>query len=91
MNIQILLLALVSNIAYAGPDEDALGKSAGYPLPTYISFPWADQYKVAIHSNRAALSPHCLISPSVDPLKLKRSGSEPAFNYTYQNKKHSTN
>ena len=85
MTPQIVRLALVSNIAHAGPDEDALGKSAGYPLPTYISFPWADQYKVAIHSNRAALSPHCLITPSVNPLKLKRSSSEPTITYTYQN------
>lgn len=68
---------------FKSPDEEILGKSIGYPLPSFISFPWAEQYKVAVFSNRDKLSPHCTIPASGTPLALKEIDAEPSFSYAY--------
>jgi len=86
MKISFAAIILLSTAAFASPDEEALGKSLGYPMPSALSFPWADQYKVAIFSNRDKFTPHCTVPASETPLTLKKSSVETGYRYSYQGK-----
>jgi hypothetical protein len=78
--IGILSLSL-SIATFANLDEEALGKSLGYPTPPRPQFPIEEKYKVGTYSNRDSLGTFCVIQPSVNPVPLPKSNIQVNFRY----------
>lgn len=80
-----LLAALVSPaILHAAPDEDALGKAAGYPVGRDLKQAYEEAYRVGSFSAMDSIAPSCSLAPADTPAPLERSPVEPAFTYRLQ-------
>ena len=75
--LHLLLLALAP--AWAAPDEDLLGKAAGYPVAPRLGQAYQEPYRVGSFSAMDSISPHCVLEPSIQPQPLPRASSEPRF------------
>ena len=82
--LHLLLLALAP--AWAAPDEDLLGKAAGYPVAPRLGQAYQEPYRVGSFSAMDSISPHCVLEPSIQPQPLPRASSEPAFRYRFDSK-----
>jgi len=78
------LLALLAASAVAAPDEEALGRAAGYPPGRTQVQAFQDAYMVGSFSAMDSFLPACMLAPAAEPLPLKKAGSEPWFRYTFQ-------
>lgn len=76
-----LALALGQAPGWAAPDEDLLGKAAGYPVAPRLGQAYQEGYRVGSFSAMDSLSPHCTLEPSAQPQPLPKAASEPAFRY----------
>jgi len=77
---------LLAGVASAAPDEEVLGKSAGYPIAPSLAQAFQERYRVGSFSAMDSLSPHCTLEPSAQPLALPKAASEHAFQYRYEGK-----
>ena len=82
----LLAAALACGAALAAPDEDLLGKSAGYPVAPRLGQVFQESYRVGSFSAMDTLSPHCVLEPSAQPQALPRAASETAFRYQFDGK-----
>ena len=82
-----LLLALLSEPALAGPDEDVLGKAAGYPAAPNLAQTNEDRYIVGSYSAMDHLGFSCIIPPAAEPLPLKKAAADTRFSYTFQGRR----
>lgn len=80
------VLALCAQAAQAAPDEELLGKSAGYPVAPRLAQAFQEPYRVGSFSAMDSLSPHCTLEPAAHPLPLPKAASEPAFRYQFDGK-----
>jgi CubicO group peptidase (beta-lactamase class C family) len=78
------LLLMAGAAAQTAPNEDSLGKSSGYPAANRISQSHQEAYLVGSFSAMDSFAPHCKLPPSVEPLLLKKTQSEPAFRYRFE-------
>lgn len=78
-----LFLALVGGAALAAPDEEALGRSAGYPAARNFAQAYQEPYLVGSFSAMDSFLPSCALAPAAEPLPLKKSAGEPAFRYRF--------
>jgi CubicO group peptidase (beta-lactamase class C family) len=78
------LIALVSSAA-AAPDEDLLGKAAGYPLGTRASWFYDESARVGSFSHLDSLLPHYTLKKAASPLQLPPAASEPKLEYRFKN------
>lgn len=81
-----LALALAQAPAGAAPDEDLLGKAAGYPVAPRLDQAFQEAYRVGSFSAMDTLSPHCVLEPSAQPLPLPQAASETLFRYQFDGK-----
>lgn len=77
------LLLTVGVAAQAAPDEDLLGKAAGYPAARNTGQAFQEAYRVGSFSAMDSFAPHCTLPPSPEPLPLKKAGSDTAFHYRF--------
>jgi CubicO group peptidase (beta-lactamase class C family) len=76
------LLALTFPAA-AAPDEQQLGKSAGYPIGTRANWYNEESVRVGSFSNLDRILPHYTLEKAVSPLSLPRAASEPRIEYRF--------
>lgn len=80
-----VLLTLASALASAGaPDEDLLGKDAGYPAAPNLAQAYQERYLVGSFSAMDSLSPACTVAPAKQPLPLNKATNETTFSYRFQ-------
>ena len=85
-NARLLCCALVSllaTVAKAAPDEEALGKAAGYPAADSLKLAYQEAFLVGSFSAMDSFSPSCSLAPAEKPLPLKKTFAETAFRYQY--------
>ncbi|HKS18488.1 MAG TPA: serine hydrolase [Bradyrhizobium sp.] len=78
-----LVLALVGP-ALAAPDEELLGKSAGYPIGTRASWYFDENVRVGSFSNLDRILPHYTLTRTAKPLSLAKAASEPKIAYRFE-------
>lgn len=81
-----LVTALLALCAQAAPDEELLGKAAGYPVAPRLAQAFQERYRVGSFSAMDSLSPHCTLEPAAQPLPLPRAASEADFRYRFDGK-----
>lgn len=81
--VPLLCLALAASTSWAAPDEDLLGKNAGYPAARNGAQAFQEPYMVGSFSGMDGFLPHCALAASNTPLPLKKSTSEPTFRYRF--------
>ena len=83
-----LLLALLAGAAAAtraaAPDEDPLGKDAGYPVAPSLAQAYQERYLVGSFSAMESLGPACTVAPAKQPLPLNKAASETTFAYRFR-------
>jgi CubicO group peptidase (beta-lactamase class C family) len=88
MLMQCLALAALAFPAAAAPDEQQLGKAAGYPIGTPASWFYDESVRVGSFSNLDKLLPHYTLRKAVSPLPLAKAAGEPKFEYQFGNQTH---
>lgn len=90
MKIHALFLTVLGTLGHgysaAAPDEELLGKAAGYPVAPRLGQAFQEAYRVGSFSAMDTLSPHCVLEPSAQPQPLPKAASEPAFRYQFDGK-----
>ena len=79
-----LLLAALG--CHAAPDEDLLGKGAGYPAAPRLYQAFQEAYRVGSFRAMDSLSPHCTLPASAQPQPLPKAAREPALRYQFDGK-----
>nr|WP_316640142.1 serine hydrolase [uncultured Roseateles sp.] len=80
----VLLACLGGSVHAAGPDEEVLGKAAGYPAAPRLAQAYQERYLVGSFSAMDSLSPHCTVPPAAQPVALKKAAVETAFSYRFR-------
>lgn len=85
------LLALLAHSlpVQAAPDEELLGKSAGYPLGTPATWFYDERVRVGSFSHLDDILPHYTLQKSVTPLPLPKAADAPAIGYLFGGKYYS--
>jgi CubicO group peptidase (beta-lactamase class C family) len=86
----LLCVALVALAfpAAAAPDEELLGKAAGYPIGTRGSWFFDESVRVGSFSNLDRLLPHYTLKKAAAPVPLPKAASEPRIEYRFENQTH---
>jgi len=86
-----LALALAAGSVSAAPDEEALGKSEGYPLcPLSSMIPVEQKCIVGMLSHFDTLVPARKVDKGATASELKRAAQAPKISYSYQKKERDT-
>src|SRR5215470_10586977 len=82
------LLALLTHPfpVHAAPDEELLGKSAGYPLGTRQTWFFGEQVRVGSFSHLDEILPHHMLKRSATPLPLPKAANAPDISYRFEEK-----
>ncbi|NOJ40637.1 serine hydrolase domain-containing protein [Bradyrhizobium australiense] len=83
-----VLFALVFP-AGAAPDEDLLGKAAGYPIGTRANWYYEESVRVGSFSNVDRILPHYTLAKSSAPMPLPRTSVEPKIEYRFDKQSYS--
>jgi CubicO group peptidase (beta-lactamase class C family) len=86
--MQCLALVALAFPAAAAPDEQQLGKAAGYPIGTPASWFYDESVRVGSFSNLDRLLPHYTLKKAASPLPLPKAAGEPKFEYRFENQTH---
>lgn len=81
-------LAALAFPAAAAPDEEQLGKSAGYPIGTRANWFFDERVRVGSFSHLDSLLPHYTLSKAASPRPLPTAASPPTFEYRFENRTH---
>ncbi len=84
--LQYVALVSLAFPAAAAPDEEQLGKSAGYPIGTRASWFYDESVRVGSFSNLDRLLPHYTLDKSASPLPLPVAAVEPKIEYRIENR-----
>ena len=82
--LQSSLVFLHAGAAIAAPDEDALGKAAGYPVARSMAQAYQEPYIVGSFSAMDSVSPSCALAPAEEPLPLKKAANETQIRYRFR-------
>ena len=83
------LLALLASIsAQAAPDEELLGKSAGYPTGTRANWFFDERVRVGSFSRLDEIFPHHTLQKSIAPQPLPKTADAPAIAYRFEDKEY---
>ena len=82
--LQWLMLTALASPALAAPDEQFLGKAAGYPLGKPANWFFDESVRVGSFSNLDRILPHHTLEKSATPLKLPKAASEPNIEYRFE-------
>ncbi len=84
LRISLSLILLMRTFgATAAPDEDLLGKAAGYPVGHNLAQTYQEPYLVGSFSAMDRVTSSCALAPSTHPLPLPKASSEPSFRYRF--------
>ena len=72
--------------AAAAPDEEQLGKAAGYPLGKRANWFFDESVRIGSFSNLDQLLPHYILKKSATPLPLPKAASEPRIEYRFEDR-----
>ena len=91
MRLRLILMPCIALVALAlpavaAPDEQQLGKSAGYPVGTRSSWFYDEAVRVGSFSNLDRLLPHNTLKKAATPLPLPAAASPPKFEYRFENR-----
>jgi len=78
-----LLVFAGAGAVLAAPDEEALGRSMGYPVGRNLAQAYQEPYKVGSFSAMDSFNPSCALSPATEPLLLKKAATEPPIRYRF--------
>ncbi|KQV78828.1 serine hydrolase [Rhizobacter sp. Root1221] len=67
----------------AAPDEEALGRSAGYPAGRSMAQAYQEPYIVGSFSAMDSFNPSCALAPATAPWPLKTAATEPPIRYRF--------
>jgi CubicO group peptidase (beta-lactamase class C family) len=70
--------------AVAAPDEEQLGKAAGYPVGTRADWFFDESVRVGSFSNLDRILPYYTLVKSASPLPLPKAASEPSIEYRFE-------
>jgi CubicO group peptidase (beta-lactamase class C family) len=84
----LALLALAA-AARAAPDEELLGKPAGYPLGTPATWYYDERVRVGSFSHLDEILPHYSLPKSATPLALPRAAAPSAITYRFDKQDYS--
>jgi CubicO group peptidase (beta-lactamase class C family) len=84
LGLCLFALLLHSHLSVAAPDEEALGKSLGYPVASRPAQINLDPYIVGSFSAMDSLLPHCILEASPNPAMLNQADGEPSFRYKFR-------
>ncbi len=79
-------LALIVSQSVAAPDEEQLGKSAGYPIGTRANWFFEERVRVGSFSNLDKLFPHNRLKKTASPLPLLVAATELKFDYKFEDR-----
>jgi hypothetical protein len=83
------LLVALAPPAVAAPDEDLLGKAAGYPVGTRTNWFYDESVRVGSFSNADRILPHYTLAKSATPLRLPKTAAAPKIEYRFENQNYS--
>jgi len=83
-NLVVLALAFSAGVVGAAPDEQALGRAAGYPAAKNLGQAYQEAYLVGSFSAMDSFNPSCSQAPSDDPLPLPEAAQQTAFAYRFR-------
>jgi CubicO group peptidase (beta-lactamase class C family) len=72
--------------AAAAPDEEQLGKAAGYPVGKRATWFYDESVRVGSFSNLDKLLPHYILGKAASPLPLPKAASQPSIEYRFENR-----
>jgi CubicO group peptidase (beta-lactamase class C family) len=78
-----LFATLVASSALAAPDEELLGKSAGYPIGTRATWFFDESVRVGSFSNLDRILPHNTLRKPAAPSPLPKAASTARFEYRF--------
>lgn len=78
-------LAALGPSAGAAPDEELLGKAAGYPVGSRANWFYEESVRVGSFSHVDQILPYHTLTKSATPLQLPTADSEPPVTYRFQN------
>ena len=86
LTLALLTLALLAPAfpATAAPDEELLGKSAGYPVGTRANWYFDESVRVGSFSNLDKILPHYTLTKSAAPLPLPTVATGPKIEYRFE-------
>jgi CubicO group peptidase (beta-lactamase class C family) len=82
----IALVVLWSNILAAAPDEELLGKGAGYPIGTARNWAIDERVRVGSFSHLDQILPHNKLEKPPTPSSLKAAAKAPPITYRFDNR-----
>ena len=80
-----LALMALALPAAAAPDEEQLGKSAGYPIGSRANWFYDESVRVGSFSNLDRLLPHNILNKAATPLPLPAAANPPKIEYRFEN------
>ena len=85
------LLALLAPAisAQAAPDEELLGKSAGYPIGTRATWFYDERVRVGSFSRLDEILPHNTLQKSAAPMPLPKAADAPDIGYRFEGRDYS--
>src|SRR5215218_5425584 len=84
-----LALLAVAAGALAAPDEELLGKSAGYPIGAPATWYYDERVRVGSFSHLDEILPYYSLAKSITPLAMPRAAAPPAITYSFETKNYS--
>ncbi|MGQ0683256.1 hypothetical protein [Bradyrhizobium sp.] len=79
----VLALLAQSFAAHAAPDEELLGKSAGYPIGTRATWFYDERVRVGSFSRLDEILPYNTLLKSAVPMPLPKAADAPAIEYLF--------
>jgi CubicO group peptidase (beta-lactamase class C family) len=79
-------IAVLASTAAAAPDEELLGKAAGYPIGTRATWFYDESVRVGSFSNLDKILPHNVLRPAAAPLALRKAPAEPKLAYRFDSR-----
>ena len=89
MALAPVLALFVSISAHAAPDEELLGKSAGYPIGTRTTWFFGEHVRVGSFSHLDEILPHYTLKQSATPRPLPKAANAPVIAYRLEDKDYS--
>lgn len=83
----LLSCAVLVSLAFparAAPDEDVLGKAAGYPVGKPANWFFDESVRVGSFSRLDSFLPHYSLQKAASPLPLPKAASEPKLSYRFE-------
>ena len=85
----LLALLAASFSAHAAPDEELLGKSAGYPIGTRATWFYDERVRVGSFSHLDDILPHNTLQKSAAPMPLPKAADAATIGYLFEGKEYS--